>query len=184
MSPPRAQAPHCFTRFTIWRWPYVPNPTAQDQYYGLERSIQGVQGERAATEATRHTDKGKGTMDNSQDRQPARSFNQQSEQHSARSGDWRNNDREIGARPITQHRSAGRSDGPQCSCPHSHREDSQGLLPDEKCEVSSGGGALTVVNTRTGERTTYRVAQKHKVSPPRKENVKATLGSKKRHSPE
>lgn len=38
-------------------------------------------------------------------------------------------------------------------------EDSQGLLQEERCKVSIGGGALTVVNTRTSERTTYRAAQ-------------------------
>lgn len=64
------------------------------------------------------------------------------------------------ARTHSQQRSAKHSAGPSRAC----KEDRQGLLPEEKCEVSSGGGALTMINTRTGKRTIYRVAQQHKQS--------------------
>lgn len=42
---------------------------------------------------------------------------------------------------------------------------------------------MTVVNTRTGERTTYRVSQQQ-VDPPRQEKLKVALGSKRWYSPE
>ncbi|KAI8524670.1 hypothetical protein RHMOL_Rhmol13G0166000 [Rhododendron molle] len=73
-------------------------------------------------------------------------------------------------------------DGPQRSEPHGHKEDSQGLLPNERCEVSNGGGTLTMVNTRTGEMTTYWVTHQERVSPSR--NSKGNARVRKRHSPE
>lgn len=92
-------------------------------------------------------------MDNLRDNQPASSLDRRSEHHSAKSGDWQNSTHNKEAGVVTQQHSVARSDGPQHSEPQNQKEDNQGLLLNERCEVSNGGSALTVVNTRTGERT-------------------------------
>ncbi|KAI8546919.1 hypothetical protein RHMOL_Rhmol07G0156700 [Rhododendron molle] len=50
----------------------------------------------------------------------------------------------------------------------------RGCSPEERCEVNGDGQTVTLVNTRTGERTTYQAVQPHK----------AASGSKKQNSPE
>lgn len=140
--------------------------------------------------------------ENSHDNHPISFHDCQDDRYVARFGDRWNEDRGKGVENPQQH-SPGHSarHSQQHSWGHSVRhprqysprhsvgpsqahKDSQGLLPEERCEISSGGGALIVVNTWTSKKTTYRVAQQHIVSPQRKENVNAALGAKRQHSPD
>lgn len=118
----------------------------------LSAQTKGSKEGRPAVGTTRRTDRRGNVAESSH--HPSRSPNRRDDRHEARSGDRRNEDHGKSVRTQSQHRSMMHSAAPS----RVYKEDSQGLLPEERCEVSNGGGALTVINTRTDERTTYRVA--------------------------
>lgn len=126
--------------------------------HGYPVGSQDHQDDRYTTrsEGQRHEDRAKGVAVQSRQCLPGHSVSrsqQRSPGHSAHN---------------SQRHPPRQSTGPS----QAPREDSQGLLPEERCKVRSSGGALTVVNTRTGERTTYRVTQHQMVPPPQERKTR------------